>query len=469
VEKELFAESYEKNIERIDRELNIGESFDIIKKTVASADGELTLYYIDGMIKDETLLRIVQHFYTVRARKCDAEKFLVRHVPYAEADVCRDVNAGVSAVLSGATLMLSEGFGAEALIIDARTYPARQTAEPETDKVLQGAHDGFVETLIFNTALVRRRLRDPKLVFSYFSVGRSSRTDVCVAYVKGRADDKLVKRIGALLKNADCDSLPMGQQSLAEVLVKRRWYNPFPKIRYTERPDTAAAQLLEGNVLVSCDTSPSVMILPTSIFDFMQETDDYALPPFTGCYLRIIRHISFLLTVFFTPLWLLLVKEPSLLPDSLSFLVPEDTARLPLVAQLLLADFIIDALKLASLNTPSLLAGSLSAIAGLILGDFAVDVGWMIPEVILYMAFVSVVSFAQPGVELGFALKFLRIMLVILSALFGWYGFFGGTVLIFIMLVSNKTVADHRSYLYPLIPFDAGAMKRLLFRTRKKD
>lgn len=467
--KQRFFESYEKNVELIDKELNIGESFDIIKKTVATADGKLTLYYIDGLIKDETLLKLVQHFYTVRSRKCSAEDFLLRHVPYAEADVCGDIGAGVSAVLSGATLMLSEGFGAEALIIDARTYPARQTAEPETDKVLQGAHDGFVETLIFNTALVRRRLRDPSLVFSYFSVGRSGRTDVCIAYVKERADERLVSKISTLLKNADCDSLPMGQQSLAEVLVKRRWYNPFPKVRYTERPDTAAAQLSEGNVLVFCDTSPSVMILPTSIFDFMQETDDYALPPFTGCYLRLIRHISLLLTVFFTPLWLLLVRDPSMLPPWLSFLVPESTARLPIAAQLLLADFIIDALKLASLNTPSLLAGSLSAIAGLILGDFAVDVGWMIPEVILYMAFVSVVSFAQPGVELGFALKFLRIMLVVLSALFGWYGFVGGIVLIFIMLVSNKTVAEHRSYLYPLIPFDSGAMKRLLFRTRKKD
>lgn len=458
---------YRSNIKILDAMLNVGKSFDLIKKTVVLEDGELTLYYIDGMIKDETMLRLIQHFYTVK-RLPDADSFIARHMPYVEADKSGDAELLCRMVLSGATVMLGSSFKDSAVIVDARTYPARPTAEPETDKVLQGAHDGFVETLIFNTALVRRRIRDPSLVFSYCAVGSSSATDVCVAYMEGRAEGAFVEKIKNMLRDAQCESLVMGQQSLAEVLVKRRWYNPFPKVRYTERPDTAAAQLMEGNVLIFCDTSPSAMILPTSVFDFMQETDDYALPPLTGCYLRIVRHIAFLLTVFFTPLWLLGVSNPEYLPGWLAFLVPEEEARLPLVAQLLLADFIIDALKLASLNTPSLLAGSLSAIAGLILGDFAVDVGWMIPEVILYMAFVSVVSFAQPGVELGFAFKFLRIMLVILSAVFGIWGFLSGVGLIILMLCTNKTVAGTRFYLYPLIPFDGKKLKRLFFRTAKK-
>ncbi len=460
---------YGGNVRLMDGVLRVGESFDIIKKRVVLKKGELTLYYIDGLIKDDTLLRLIQHFYTVTEALGSAGDFALRHMPYVECDASGDAGLLCRMVLSGATVMLGSSFGAEALVVDARTYPARQTAEPETDKVLQGAHDGFVETLIFNTALVRRRIRDPSLVFSYCTVGRASGTDVCVAYMEGRADDALVKKIKAKLEKADCDALAMGQQSLAEVLVRRRWYNPFPKVRYTERPDTAAAQLLEGNVLVFCDTAPAAMILPTSVFDFMQETDDYALPPITGCYLRIVRHVAFLFTVFFTPLWLLCVKDPSLLPSWLAFLVPEGEAKLPIAAQLLLADFIIDALKLASLNTPSLLAGSLSAIAGLILGDFAVDAGWMLPEVILYMAFVSVVSFAQPGVELGFAFKFLRIMLVVLSAIFGFYGFFAGVGLIVLMLCTNRTVAGTPFYLYPLIPFDGKKLMRLFFRTSKKD
>lgn len=468
-ESTVLCEDYRKNTEMMSEMLRVGSSFDIIKKTVALEAGELTLYYVDGLIKDDTLFKLIQHFYTVKGELCDAAEFIKRHVPYVEAEACGYTDELCRAVLSGAAVMLGSGFGGWGVIIDARTYPARTTSEPETDKVLQGAHDGFVETLIFNTALVRRRIRDPALTFSYISVGRVGKTDVCVAYMEGRADPVFVSKIKDMLRRADCDALAMGQQSLAEVLVKRRWYNPFPKVRYTERPDTASAQLIEGNVLVFCDTSPSAMILPTSVFDFMQETDDYALPPLTGCYLRIVRHIAFLLTVFFTPLWLLLVNRPEILPEWLSFLVPSSQARLPLAAQLLLADFIIDALKLASLNTPSLLAGSLSAIAGLILGDFAVEVGWMIPEVILYMAFVSVVSFAQPGVELGFAFKFLRIMLVILSALFGFFGFFGGIGLIVLMLCTNKTVAGTRFYLYPLIPFDGKKLKRLFFRTAKRE
>ena len=313
-ENAVLSENYRKNVELISGMLRVGASFDIIKKTVTLSDGELTVYYVDGLIKDDTLLRLIQHFYTVKKTTCDAEEFVRRHVPYVEADVNSYADELCLAVLSGAAVILGSSFGGLGIIVDARTYPARQTSEPETDKVLQGAHDGFVETLIFNTALVRRRIRDPALTFSYATVGRTGKTDVCVAYIEGRADPVFTAKIKDMIRRADCDALAMGQQSLAEVLVKRRWYNPFPKVRYTERPDTAAAQLLEGNVLIFCDTSPSAMILPTSVFDFMQETDDYALPPLTGCYLRIIRHIAFLLTLFFTPLWLLFVKSPELFP-----------------------------------------------------------------------------------------------------------------------------------------------------------
>jgi len=460
---------HQSNVASMDALLRIGSSFDVIKKEVSVSDSVLTMYYIDGLTKDDTMLRLIQYFLSIKEKLPCASDFIKKHMPYVEADVSGDAEKLCCMVLSGATVMLADAFGGEAVIIDTRTYPARNTEEPETDKVLQGAHDGFVETIIFNTALIRRRIRHPSLTFSYHTVGRSSRTDIAVAYMEGRADPEYVKKVESVIDGIKCDALPMGQQSLSEVIVHRRWYNPFPKVRYTERPDTAAAQLLEGNVLILCDTSPSAMILPTSVFDFMQETDDYVLPPLTGCYLRVVRHMAFLLSLFFTPLWMLGIREPSLLPEWLSFIVPVNEAKLPVVAQLLLADFIIDALKLASLNTPSLLAGSLSAIAGLILGDFAVDIGWLIPEVVLYMAFVSVVSFAQPGVELGFAFKFLRIMLLVLSAIFGFYGFFGGIALILLMLVTNKTVVGKRFYLYPLIPFNGKALKRLFFRMPKND
>ena len=332
---------------------------------------------------------------------------------------------------------------------------------------MRGARDGFVETLIFNTALIRRRIRNPALTMSYLSVGSSSRTDIAICYMADRADQSLIDKVKSKLASVHTDALAMGHESLAEVLIKKRWYNPFPKIRYTERPDTAAAQLMEGSVLILCDTSPQVMILPTSIFDFMQETNDFYFPPLTGTYIRLVRHVVFWLTLFLTPTWYLLIMHPDLLPSWLSFIIPTEVGRIPIIAQLLLVEFMIDGLRMASLNTPSMLSNSLSVVGGLILGDFAVNIGWLIPEVILYMAFVAIANFTQRSYELGYAFKFMRMGLLILTAIGGIWGYAAGILLIVILLLTNVTVTGKRSYLYPVIPFHGKALKSLFFRVRK--
>ena len=455
------------NVALMDRILRVRESFDLIRKDLAIGQARMTLYYIDGLIKDGVMQKLMTHFLTLQKFPASAQDFVESSLPYVEADVTSSVETLVQMLLSGAAILLASTFGGEAIVVDARTYPARDTAEPEGDKVMRGARDGFVETLIFNTALIRRRIRDPRLSMSYLTVGKSSRTDVVVCYMEGRADPDLVARVKEKLSAIDTDALAMGHESLAEVLIKKRWYNPFPKIRYTERPDTAAAQLLEGSVLVLCDTSPQVMILPTSIFDFMQETNDFYFPPLTGTYVRLVRHLVFWLTLFLTPTWYLLVRNPTYLPDWLSFVIPTEVGRIPIVAQLLLTEFIIDGLRMASLNTPNMLSNSLSVVGGLILGDFAVSIGWLIPEVILYMAFVAIANFTQRSYELGYAFKFMRIGLLVLTALFDFWGFGAGVVAIVILLLTNVTVTGKRHYLYPLIPFDGRALKSLLFRVRK--
>jgi stage V sporulation protein AF len=281
-------------------------------------------------------------------------------------------------------------------------------------------------------------------------------------------DKEYLSLIRKKLSAIKTSSLNMGHQSLAECLIRTRWYNPFPKIRTTERPDAAAAQLLEGSILILVDNSPGAMVLPSSIFDFMQETNDYYLPPLTGTYIKLVRYAVFAMTLLLTPIWFLLTKHPELTPAWLEFVLPENEAKIPIIAQLFLVEFIIDALRLASMNTPDMLANSLSVVGGLILGDFAVSIGWLIPEVILYMAFVSIANFTQRSYELGYAFKFLRIALVLLVQLFNFVGFFVGCALIAILLLSNKTVNGGRSYLYPLIPFNARALLSLFVRVKKR-
>ncbi len=470
-----LSDDYRENVRAIDAALRVNESYDLIKKVLFLGNEEITLYYIDGFVDGGSMNKLMIYFLSLkglgqpqeRGGEAAATFFAQHHLPHVEADVTCDADLMVQMVLSGTTLLLGQTFGCYGIVIDSRTYPTRSVEEPQNDRVMLGPRDGFVETLVFNTALLRRRIRDTALTMQYFTVGKRSRTDIVLCWMEGQADPGYIAKLQKKLNGIDTGSLTMGHESLAELLIGQRWYNPFPKIRYTERPDVAAAQVLEGSVLIFCDNSPEVMILPSTFFDFLQETNDFYFPPLTGTYIRIVRHVVFWATLFLIPIWFLLTKNPEITPDWLVFILPESTGKLPIFAQLILIEFLIDGLRMASMNTPDMLSNSLSVVGGLILGDFAVDIGWLIPEVIVYMAFVSIANFSQRSYQLGYAFKFLRIALIILIQLFNYIGFAVGAVGIIVLLATNKTVNGKRSYLYPLIPFHPKAFLSLFIRLRK--
>ena len=444
------------------------KSFDLVCRNTEIAGRRCALLFVDGMIKDEVMEKMLEYFLklapSVWEDVPDMQSFTRRIIPYVEVADEDRLEAACTAILSGNLGLFIEGFSACALV-DVRTYPVRGVEEPEKDKVLRGSRDGFVETVVFNTALIRRRIRDPKLVMSIQSAGESSHTDIVVCYMEDRADLELVGRIKERISHIQVQGLTMSQESLAEALISTKWHNPFPKTRYTERPDTASAALLEGRIVVLVDNSPSAMILPSGIFDFFREADDYYFPPITGTYLRITRIVIFLLTLFLTPLWLLLVEHPQWIPPWLAFIGVSEPNGVPILAQLLVLEFAVDGLRMASTNTPSIMSNSLSIIGALLLGDFAVQSGWFVPETILYAAFTAIANYAQPSLELGFAFKFARLGLLILTSCFGLWGFLGGTVLFLIILCSTRTLSG-KSYLYPLIPFNARDFKRVFVRRK---
>lgn len=444
------------------------KSFDLVRRDMEIAGRQCTLLFIDGMIKDEIMEKMLEYFLkldiSIWEDTPDMQHFSRRIIPYVEVAEEDHLDAACTAILSGNLGLFIQGFSACALI-DIRTYPVRSVEEPEKDKVLRGSRDGFVETVVFNTALIRRRIRDPKLTMSIFSVGESSHTDIVVCYMEDRADLELVQRIKERIGHIKVQGLTMSQESLAEALVSSKWRNPFPKTRYTERPDTASSALLEGRVVILVDNSPSAMILPSGIFDFFREADDYYFPPITATYLRITRIVIFLLTLFLTPLWLLLVEHPQWIPPWLAFIGVSEPNGVPLLAQLLVLEFAVDGLRMASTNTPSIMSNSLSIIGALLLGDFAVQSGWFVPETILYAAFTAIANYAQPSLELGFAFKFVRLGLLVLTGCFGLWGFAGGLLLFLILLCSTRTLSG-KSYLYPLIPFNARDFKRTFIRSK---
>ncbi len=446
--------------------LQTGKSFDLVERPVYFGGRRALFVLVDGFVKDDMFEKIIEFFYALKPDDpCfqSPQEFLERAVPYCEAAYESDIDKAALGVLSGQTALAIDGFNGY-LMLDIRTYPQRDTAEPEKDKVFRGSHDGFVETMVLNCALIRRRIRSVYLRMESYSLGSSSETDIVLCYMDDRVNRDVLEKLRNKLQNTkNVDSLTMNQESLAELLLPHKWYNPFPRFKYTERPDAAAAQVLEGDVVILVDNSPSAMTLPTTIFDIMEEANDYYFPPLTGSYLRLTRFLVLLTMLLLTPLWLLVNHEPWLLPDKLLFLLPSEPPNVPLFWQLIILEICIDGLKLATLNTPSMLTTSLSVIAGIVVGDFAVNSGWFSSEAMLYMAFVALGAFNQPSFELGYAVKFMRLGLLILVCLFGLWGFIAGLVGVFIILLCCKTFSGH-SYLYPLIPFNGKLLRKKLFR-----
>ena len=437
----------DKNVDYMNQMLPVEDSFDIVQRDIQIGGKDATFYFIDGFTKDESMLKIMDSFFNIKEEDMpkDAAAFATTCIPYVEVDVIGDFDQIFRNLLSGVTCLFIDGYQA-CLAIDCRTYPARSVDEPDKDKSLRGSRDGFVETIVFNTALMRRRIRDRHLVMKMLEVGESSRTDVALCYMDDRVDQELLKNLNYRIRDIKVDDLRMNQQSLAECLFKRKWYNPFPKFKFTERPDTAAACLLEGKVVILVDNSPSAMILPTSILDIIEEANDYYFPTLTGMYLKISRALITFLTIFLTPVFLLFMQNLSWLPKIFAFVAVKDTVNIPLIFQLLMLEVAIDGLRLAALNTPSMLSTPLSVIAGLVMGEFSVKSGWFNAEVMLYMAFVAVANYTQPNFELGYALKFMRLELLVLTAVFNWIGFLAGTVIVICSICFNKTLSG-RSYL----------------------
>ena len=464
--KMRFEQNYVSNISMLDNELGLKDSFDLVGRDLKIDKHNAKLYFVDGFCKDEIMVKIMSYF--LKAEEKDfknlksAREFANKFVPYVETDVTADVTSFVKSVLSGGIGMVVEGYS-DAIIIDARTYPVRSVGEPDNDRVLRGPHDGFVETLVFNTALLRRRIRDTALTMELHSVGKVSQTDVVVCYMKGKVNEKMLDVLRKKLDSVDVNSLTMGQQSLIDCLVPKQWFNPFPKVRYTERPDSAAASILEGSMVLMIDNSPAAMIIPTGIFDFLQDTNDYYMSPVIGSYMRIIRMLIFAMTMLLVPVWLLFVQNPEYIPEWLSFIKIEEPNTVPIVAQLFIVEIVIDAMRLASINTPQSLSSSFGVIGALVLGEFAVSAGWFVSETVLYMAFVALTNFTQPSYELGYAFKLFRMMLIGLIALFNLWGFIAGLVLVIVEIAATKTVTG-QSYLYPLIPFNGRALSSLLLR-----
>ena len=369
--------SLQQTMSYMDEHMKPDISFDIVYRVIEVGGRQACIYFIDGFCKDELMMKILQYFIGLKPADMpeNVHEMAKKATPYVEVDLKDSWDEILCNILSGVFALFIDGYD-RCILIDSRTYPARGVEEPDKDKTLRGSKDGFVETIVFNTALIRRRIRSTELRMEIMNAGKSSRTDIVLCYMDNRVDHTFLEKVKKRIGEIRVDALTMNQESLAECLYQRRWYNPFPKFKFTERPDVAAAQVLEGDIVILVDNSPSAMIVPTSIFDIVEEADDYYFPPITGTYLRLARFLISILTYIMTPTFLLLMEHPQWVPESFQFIMLQKEENIPLIAQFLILELAIDGLKLAAVNTPNMLSTPLSVMAALVLGEFSVNSGW---------------------------------------------------------------------------------------------
>ncbi|MCH6268376.1 MULTISPECIES: spore germination protein [Neobacillus] len=443
--------------------VGLGISFDLGVRKLTILKKEIQIYYVNGLCDTMYIIQLIKELVGINNREklsTDLFKVIENRLVNQSVEQITQLDLLVDKVLSGLIAVVIDG-ESTGFAIDVRSYPGRSPQEPDTEKVVRGARDGFVENIILNTALTRRRIRDERLRFEMIKVGRRSKADIALGYLEDVADPDLLNILRKELNAIDIDGIPMADKTLEEFIVKQG-FNPYPIVRYTERADVAAAHILEGHVIIYCDTSPSVIITPTTYFHHVQHAEEFRESPAMGTFVRWMRFLGVSSSIFLLPFWLLMVLEPSLLPEKIAFIGPNEQTNIPLIVQLFLADFGLEFLKLAAIHTPTPLSTAMGLIAAVLIGQIAIDVGLFVPEVILYVAVAGIGTFTTPSYELSVANKIARMILMLAVAFFHTPGFIIGSTIFMIYLVHMRAL--NTPYLWPFLPFEPKGFLQIVFR-----
>ncbi|RYM05068.1 spore germination protein [Sporolactobacillus sp. THM7-7] len=453
-----------KNTQQMHGLLDIGPTnFDVGEREIRLLGRKTKIYYTNSLVDSGVIVLLMREFMRLtnnNEKIADVFQEIKQHLVHFQVEEITTINEAVDKMLTGRISVLvdkeTKGFS-----IDVRRYPGRTPEEPDVEKVVRGSKDGFTENIIINSGLLRRRIRDPRFRSEIMQIGERSKTDICLCYLKDVANSGLLKTLRKELKSITIDGIPMADTALEEFILKQGW-NPYPLVRYTGRPDVAAAHLLEGHIIVIADTSPSVMILPVTFFHHLQHVEEYRQVTFSGAVLRWVRFIAVLGSIFLVPLWLLVVQD-HLLTHQLDFIGPEQkNYNIPLLVQILIAEVGIESLRMAAIHTPTSLSTALGLIAAVLIGQIAIEVGIFVSEVILYTSVSATGGFATPSYELQLANKIVRIILILAVGFFHVPGFMLAVTFFIIYLVRVKNL--NTPYLWPFIPFNPTGLYNILVR-----
>lgn len=423
----------------------MNNSYDL-KLRVLNFRGRLIyLYFLASLSNDELISRLVEGIENNQGK--DLENCL--NMGDVEILKTNDIQNIQYAVMCGNSALFD---GETTYVMDTKNYPNRSIDEPETEKSVRGAKDGFNESILNNTGLIRRRIKSAELCFHKETIGTQNPIDIAVAYLEDKVDRQVLSHLLTRIQDIHAQELIMSDRAIEELILDQK-YNPFPLVRYSERPDIVATHIQHGYIAIICDTSSSVLMLPTTLFEILEHVEEHRQTPLIGTFIRFIRLGAVLLSLYLVPIWILCV---SYLQWDWTFFI-----------QVLIVELSIELLRIATIHTPESISNAMGLIAALLLGQFAIDLGFFSEEILLFCAIGSIGGFATPNYELSLTNKYIKIMMIFSIMFFNIYGFIIYNIWLWIYLARLKPFG--MSYLYPLYPFDGKAFLQFIIRKPKKE
>lgn len=369
----------------------------------------------------------------------------------------------VNVILRGGTVIVIENM-TNAIHIGTRKVEKRSIDQPETEQSILGPREGFIESIATNVALIRSRLPTTDLCIKTMKIGRLTKSLVAVCYIKGIADEKVVKEVEKRLSEIDIDVIL--DAGYLEQFIEDNPFSPFPQVHSTERPDKTVANLAEGRVAVLVDGSPFALMLPVVFNQFYQTFDDYSSRFLMGSFARIARMIALIFSLVFPSLYVSFISfNPELLPTEFAVAVAGGRAGVPYpaVVEVLLIEIAMEVLREATVRMPRQVGGALSIVGVLVVGEAAVNAGLASPITVVVIALTSIGSFATPAYVAAFALRMLRFPILIMAGIFGLYGVVVGIIFIFNHMLSLRSFGV--PYMSPVSPGNPQGLKDVVIRS----
>lgn len=450
----------------------LGENEDfVVRKLRLFGKYRAAMFYITNVVNKKMISQDIlkpllyppAHLNREELRK-DMIKILSEEVLYySEIKIETNITKLVQAILNGETVIVIDGVQ-QALHIDTRDVDKRAVEEPQTEQVINGPREGFIERLGTNIGLLRYRLPTPDFCVKTLKIGRFTQSKVAICYLKGTTNEAIVDEVERRLSKIQIDAvLDVGY---LEQFIEDKRFSPFPQTQMTERPDAVVGNLLEGRAAILVEGSPFAMIVPVVFNQFYQTTEDYSTRFLMGSFVRLARILALVFSLVFPSLYVSFISfNPELLPTEFAVAVAGGRAGVPYpaVVEVLILEVAMEVLREATVRLPKQIGGALSIVGVLIIGEAAVDAGLASPITIVVIALTTIGSFATPIYSASFALRMLRFPLVILAGIFGLYGVMVGIIIIFNHMLALTSFGV--PYMSPVSPGNAEGMKDVVIRS----